>query len=203
MPRRTVKLVPQQGDSHDGLASYQLQAELQSCVETDDSRMQDARRRLLKALESDFQDYEPTLRPSKRPPLEHQHLRPSKRRTLPWSRGPIDRLDLGGMPSDPRAKALRESTQSSRTQWPNERSNVPLIREADRARYQKWLESSGFPAASNRKIWEAICTNWIGFLSATGSMPKRELAPCRKIVTWEPRGSSKPDMRFVTTCRRR
>jgi hypothetical protein len=69
---------------------------------------------------------------------------------------------------------------------------VPPIREADRARYQKWLESSGFPAASNPEIWEAICTNWIGFLSATGSMPKRELAPCRKIVTWEPRGSESP-----------
>ena len=69
---------------------------------------------------------------------------------------------------------------------------MPPIREADRDRYQKWLESSGFPAASDPKIWEAICTNWIGFLSATGSMPKRELAPCRKVVTWEPRGSESP-----------
>ena len=69
---------------------------------------------------------------------------------------------------------------------------MPPIREADRDRYQKWLESSGFPAASNPKIWDAICTNWIGFLSATGSMPKRELAPCRKVVTWEPRGWESP-----------
>jgi hypothetical protein len=152
MPRQTVKLLSQLRDSHDSLASYQLQAELQSCVKRDESRMQDARRRLLVALASDFPDSEPTLRPSrplKRPPLEHQHPRPSKR---PRSRGPIDRPDLGGMPSDPRAVALRESTQSSRTQWPNERSNVPPIREADRAHYQKWLESSGFPAASNPKI---------------------------------------------------
>ncbi|KFY86667.1 hypothetical protein V500_07481 [Pseudogymnoascus sp. VKM F-4518 (FW-2643)] len=34
--------------------------------------------------------------------------------------------------------------------------------------------------------------DWIGFLSATGSMPKRELAPCRKVATWEPRGSESP-----------
>jgi hypothetical protein len=95
-------------------------------------------------------------------------------------------------PNLARAEALRESTQSPRTQWPSERTDVPPIREANRARYQKWLESSGFPAASDPKIWEAICTNWIGFLSATGSMPKRELAPCRKIVTWEPRGSESP-----------
>ncbi|OBT60164.1 hypothetical protein VE03_10301 [Pseudogymnoascus sp. 23342-1-I1] len=59
---------------------------------------------------------------------------------------------------------------------PRREPSVPPIQEADRARYQKWLESSGFPAASDPKIWEAICTNWIGFLSATCSMPKRELA---------------------------
>jgi hypothetical protein len=94
MPRKTVKLGPQQGDSHDGLASHQLRAELQSCVETDESRRQDARRRLLEALESDFQDYEPTLRPSKRRLPWNQH-QPSKRRTLPWSSGPINRLNLG------------------------------------------------------------------------------------------------------------
>jgi hypothetical protein len=69
---------------------------------------------------------------------------------------------------------------------------MPLIQEVDYARYQKWLESSGFLAASNPKIWDTICTNWIGFLSATGSMPKHELALGHKIVTWEPRGSESP-----------
>ncbi|KAH9205104.1 hypothetical protein DL95DRAFT_451397 [Leptodontidium sp. 2 PMI_412] len=94
------------------------------------------------------------------------------------------------------AVALQESTQTSTpTQWSDERWDVPPIKQSDRARYQQWLESSGFPAASNPQVWEAICTNWISFLSATGTIPKPELAPCRKVVTWEPRGSESPQAR--------
>lgn len=168
MLARTAKPRPHQGESYDQLASEQLRAELASYIAKEEARRReaDAKRRLREALDSDFD-------PNSRPP---------KRHTVNWSSHQMDGPNIA------RAEALRESTQSSRTQWPGKRTDVPPIQEADRARYQKWLESSGFPAASDQKIWEAICTNWIGFLSATGTMPKRELAPCRKVVTWEPRG---------------
>ncbi|RFU23932.1 hypothetical protein B7463_g12406, partial [Scytalidium lignicola] len=60
-------------------------------------------------------------------------------------------------------------------------------------RRKNWLEGNGFPAASNPVMWKAICANWISFLSATSTRPKAELAPCRKVVTWEPRGSESPE----------
>lgn len=220
MLRRAVKLGPQQEeDFHDRLASDQLREELASSIAKEESRRgeADAKRRLHEALKSDFQDFESSPRPPKRRLLpwssryqaddsidrdsadlnssvgdNDPDTRPPKRRTLPWPSYQMEGSNLGRTLIDTRAEALRESTQSSRTQWPGERSDVPPIQEADRARYQKWLESSGFPAASDPKIWEAICTNWIGFLSATGSMPKHELAPCRKVVTWSPRGFESP-----------
>lgn len=176
MLRRAAGLVPGSEEYYNHAASKQLQ--LESSMERD----ADARRRLLAVLDEDFEglvDCKPSdIRDGDPNP------RPCKRRALPWS---DSQSNLGGMPIDPRAEALREATQSSVTQWPGERRDVPPIQEADRARYQKWLESSNFPAASDPKIWEAIRTNWISFLSATGSMPNRELAPCRKVVTWGPR----------------
>lgn len=205
-PRKAVKLGPQKGDSYDHLASQQLLAE----QEETERRFADARRRLFKALEDDFQDYEPTLRPPNQRFLpwdktaariqEDQghrardtdsNPRPSKRRALPRSRSSIERLDVE-IPPNPRTDALWASTHSSRTLWPNEQSNLPPVQDAARARSQAWLHSSGFPGAADPQIWEAICRNWIGFLSATGSMPKHELAPCRKVVQWGPRGSESP-----------
>jgi hypothetical protein len=88
--------------------------------------------------------------------------------------------------------ALESSTQSLRTQWPHEQSGVPPIQAVDRARYQKWLESMDFPAASNTQVWEAIKTNWISFLSATGTLPADSLSPRRKVVTWGPPGPETP-----------
>lgn len=88
-----------------------------------------------------------------------------------------------------RAEAIQETMQSSRTLWPDEQSDVPSIKTADRARYQKWIESSDLIAASDPVMWDAIKTNWIAFLSATGDKPSVVLAPCRKLVTWGPGGS--------------
>ncbi|KAH8799363.1 hypothetical protein F5884DRAFT_120041 [Xylogone sp. PMI_703] len=96
--------------------------------------------------------------------------------------------------TDAYKQALWESTHPpTLTQSRDERTDVPPIQEADRARYQKWLESSGFPAASNPAMWEAICTNWVSFLSATSFKPKAALAPCRKVIRWGPRELESPD----------
>ena len=97
---------------------------------------------------------------------------------------------------DARAKALQESTlPTTPTQWSDERWDVPPIQESERTYYQKWLESSGFLAASDPGKWNAICTNWISFLSATSTMPKLELSPRRKLVIWGPTDSESPQAR--------
>lgn len=86
-----------------------------------------------------------------------------------------------------RTTALLESTTpTTLTEWIDERWDVPEIKESDRARYQSWLESSEFGAASDPQQWEAIQTDWISFLSATSLMPKAILAPLRKVVTFGP-----------------
>lgn len=95
--------------------------------------------------------------------------------------------------SSSRAKALRDSTSASTpTQWQDEQWDVPPIKESDRAHYMRWLESSGFLPASDANKWEAICSNWVSFLSATSAMPKIELAPRRKQVVWGPTDSESP-----------
>jgi hypothetical protein len=57
------------------------------------------------------------------------------------------------------------------------------IRENDQAAYRSWLESTGFRAASHPETWQAIKTNWIGFLSTSGGQGSA-LAPNRKRVQW-------------------
>src|SRR5277367_985617 len=94
---------------------------------------------------------------------------------------------------DARAKALQESTlPTTPTQWSDEKWDVPPIQESERAQYQRWIESSGFLAASDPAKWDAICRNWISFLSATSTMPKLALAPRRKLVIWGPTDSESP-----------
>jgi hypothetical protein len=92
-----------------------------------------------------------------------------------------------------RTTALLESTTpTTRTEWYDERWDVPGIKESDRARCQSWLESSGFLAASDAQKWEAIKTNWISFLSATSMKPNAILAPLRKAVRFGPRDFESP-----------
>lgn len=99
---------------------------------------------------------------------------------------------------DARAKALQESTlPTTPTQWSDEKWDVPPIQESERAQYQRWIESSGFLAASDPAKWDAICRNWISFLSATGTMPKLALAPRRKLVIWGPTDSESPQARLI------
>jgi hypothetical protein len=82
-----------------------------------------------------------------------------------------------------REAALELATSpSTRTQWEDERWDVPPIHENDRAGYQSWLRSTGFRAASHPDTWQAIKANWIGFLSASGGKPSAVLAPNRKKV---------------------
>jgi hypothetical protein len=84
-----------------------------------------------------------------------------------------------------REAALELATSpSTRTQWLDERWDVPPIHENDRAVYQSWLESIQFRAASHPEIWQAIKANWISFLSASGGQPSPTLAPNRKKVQW-------------------
>src|SRR5277367_5501351 len=81
--------------------------------------------------------------------------------------------------------ALKSATSpSTRTQWLDERWDVPPIHENDRAVYQPWLESIGFRAASHPETWQAIKANWISFLSASSGQPSSTLAPNRKKVQW-------------------
>jgi hypothetical protein len=84
-----------------------------------------------------------------------------------------------------REAALELATSpSTRTQWLDERWDVPPIHENDRAVYQPWLESIGFRAASHPETWQAIKANWISFLSASSGQPSSTLAPNRKKVQW-------------------
>jgi hypothetical protein len=101
--------------------------------------------------------------------------------------------------------ALKLATSpSTRTQWVDERWDVPPIHENDRAIYQSWLESIEFRAASHPETWQAVKANWIGFLSASGGQPSPALAPNRKKVQWL--GGSETQQqrdthRFRTDCR--
>lgn len=59
-----------------------------------------------------------------------------------------------------------------------------------RPRYQSWLNSSDLLAATDARVWTAIKTQWVAFLSATGSHSSIVLAPNRKVVSFSPSSAS-------------
>lgn len=80
--------------------------------------------------------------------------------------------------------ALERLTQSdTRTEWNDEKQDVPAVGEGERDGCKKWLRTIGFlRPGQDDEVWDTIKRNWIGFLAATSVIPDETLAPNRKVV---------------------
>lgn len=80
--------------------------------------------------------------------------------------------------------AIQRSTKpNTLTDRPDERDDVAAATAADRASCERWLHTAKFLVpGQDDQVWAAIKRNWIGFLSATSTVPDATLAPNRKVV---------------------
>lgn len=90
--------------------------------------------------------------------------------------------------ASPYESALRTATDPSvKTQWQDERLDVPPVNNRLIPTFNTWLTTVDPPAASEpvtSATLLAIKSNWISFLAATSKQPNAILAPNRKRIQW-------------------
>ena len=85
----------------------------------------------------------------------------------------------------------------TKTEWSDEKYDVPPLRDADRSGCEAWLSSIDFLWPSTDDIvWDKIQKNWISFLTATSLKPNTILAPNRKVVRIHPESVNANAQRF-------
>lgn len=87
-------------------------------------------------------------------------------------------------------RALARATEpGTRTEWVDERYDVPPAQSVNQSGCEQWLRDVGFP--EDDETWNKIKTKWISYLSATSVIPDITLAPrCKTAVFSSPDGSS-------------